>query len=447
LKIYLQFLFIICKVINILNIGEMKMKTIYRLLLLFFLESSLLLAQWVQTNGPYDGDIWCFAVRPNGTGGTNLFAGTNKGVFLSTNNGTSWTSASTGLTNTLIQALVVLDTNLFAGNRDGVFLSNNNGTSWTWLSLGWTHTSVRAFAISGTSLFAGTGGGGVYRSTDKGLNWIMAGLTHVNVRSLAVSPANDGTGGTNLFAGTNGSGVYRSNDNGRNWTSANTGLTYAGVLSLADSPNGTSGTNLIAGTWGGIFISTNDGTSWTEANTGLTFTYVYCLTTSGTNIFAGTWDGVFLSIDNGTNWIPVSTGLTNTDILSLVVVGNDLFAGTDGGVWKRPLPEMITSVNVLSTASPKHFILRQNYPNPFNPATTISFEIPLTSFVSLKVFDGFGREVATLISEELSAANYAHKWNAEGLPSGVYFYRMSAKPISGDENDSFFKTKKLILLK
>jgi hypothetical protein len=139
--------------------------------------------------------------------------------------------------------------------------------------------------------------------------------------------------------------------------------------------------------------------------------------------------------------------LTNTDVHSLVVVGNYLLAGTNDGVWKRSLPEMITSVIALSTALPKHFNLKQNYPNPFNPATTISFELPSTSFVSLKVFDRLGREVATLISGELSAANYAYKWNAESLPSGVYFYRMSAKPISGDRNDSFIDTKKLILLK
>lgn len=424
------------------------MKTSRLLVLIIFLTTSIniqLFAQWVKTNGPYDGDIWCLAVSPNGAGGTSLFAGTNDGVFLSTDNGTCWTAASTGLTNMPIQALAVLGTNLFAGNHDGAFRSTDNGTSWTWLSYGWKHTSVRAFATIGTNLFAGTGGGGVLRTTDDGANWPYGGLTRVNVRSLAVYLT--GTGDTNLIAGTNGSGVFRSIDNGKNWFSASTGLTYAGVLSLTVSPNGTGGANLIAGTWGGIFVSTNDGTSWTEANTGLTFTYVYCLTTSGTNIFAGTWDGVFLSTDNGINWVPVNEGLTNTDVHSLVVSGNNLFAGTDGGVWKRPLPDILTSLNPLSNVLPKHFNLKQNYPNPFNPATTISFELPSTSFVSLKVFDRLGREVTTLISEELSAANYAHKWNAESLPSGVYFYRMSAKPISGDRNDSFIDTKKLILLK
>ena len=220
-----------------------------------------LLAQWVQTNEPYRGKILCLAVSD-----TNLFAGTDgEGVFRSTDNGNSWTAASTGLTNTPVQALAVLDTKLFAGTHDGIFLSTNNGSSWilTGTALtGLMYTSVRAFAVSpnrtdSADILAGTGGGGVFLSTNNGISWAPAGLTHVNVRSLAVSF--NGTGDTILFAGTNGSGAFRSIDNGKSWISASSGLTYAGVLSLAVSPNGIGGTNLIAGTWGGIFISTNNG--------------------------------------------------------------------------------------------------------------------------------------------------------------------------------------------
>ena len=93
----------------------------------------------------------------------------------------------------------------------------------------------------------------------------------------------------------------------------------------------------------------------------------------------------------------------------------------------------------LSTDLPPHFSLDQNYPNPFNPATTISFSLPSQSFVTLKVFDLVGREQATIVSEEMSAGDHSRQWNAEGLPSGVYFYRMQA--------GSFNETKKLILLR
>jgi len=89
--------------------------------------------------------------------------------------------------------------------------------------------------------------------------------------------------------------------------------------------------------------------------------------------------------------------------------------------------------------APKVFLLSQNYPNPFNPSTSISFDIPSNSYVSLKVFDFLGREVALLISEKMNAGAYTHQWNASGLASGVYFYRLQA--------GSFTETKKLMLLK
>jgi len=277
-------------------------------------------AQWSQTNGPYGSDISCFAVS-----GADLFAGTyGGGVFLSTNNGTSWTAVSTGLTNTGVYALAVSGSNLFAGTSGGgVFLSTNNGTSWTAVNTGLINTNVFTLAVSGTNLFAGTFDGGVFISTDNGSNWNAAntGLTDTYVCVLAVR-------GSNLFVGTWGGGIFLSTDNGTNWTEVNTGLTNTNVWSLAFS-----GTNLFAGTYGGgVFLSTNNGTSWTEVNTGLTNTKVNALAVSGSNLFAGTYGGgVFLSTNNGTSWTAVNTGLTNTDVRALTISGMNLFVGTNGG--------------------------------------------------------------------------------------------------------------------
>jgi len=165
----------------------------------FLLGAQSLQAQWIQTNGPYEGDVRCFAVS-----GSNLFAGTfGDGVFLSTNNGTSWTAVNTGLTDTLVLSLAVSGSNLFAGTGGGVFLSTNNGTSWTAVNTGLTNTSVHSLAVNGTNLFAGTAGG-VFLSTNNGTSWtaVNTGLTRTFVLSLAVS-------GSNLFAGTDGGGVWR----------------------------------------------------------------------------------------------------------------------------------------------------------------------------------------------------------------------------------------------
>jgi endoglucanase len=88
---------------------------------------------------------------------------------------------------------------------------------------------------------------------------------------------------------------------------------------------------------------------------------------------------------------------------------------------------------------PREIRLDQNYPNPFNPSTTISFGLPFRSLVSLRIFDLMGREVASVVSEELPAGTYSREWNARGLASGVYFCRMNA--------GSFTQTKKLLLLR
>lgn len=87
----------------------------------------------------------------------------------------------------------------------------------------------------------------------------------------------------------------------------------------------------------------------------------------------------------------------------------------------------------------KAFVLNQNYPNPFNPSTNISFDLPQKSFVSLKVFDLLGKEVAAIVYGELAAGRHSRPWNAASLSSGVYFCRLQA--------GSFADTKKLILMK
>jgi hypothetical protein len=87
----------------------------------------------------------------------------------------------------------------------------------------------------------------------------------------------------------------------------------------------------------------------------------------------------------------------------------------------------------------KSFILSQNYPNPFNPTTVIKYQLPEAGLVTLKVFDILGNEIETLVNEQKQTGTYEITWYAEGLPSGIYFYRLQA----GD----FIETKKMILMK
>jgi hypothetical protein len=95
--------------------------------------------------------------------------------------------------------------------------------------------------------------------------------------------------------------------------------------------------------------------------------------------------------------------------------------------------------NLMESVVPKAYVLSQNYPNPFNPTTTIEFSVPRSSYVTLKVFSLLGEEVATLASRDFTVGSYRVHWNAEGVASGVYLYRLVA--------GSFVETKKLLLIK
>jgi hypothetical protein len=154
------------------------------------------------------------------------------------------------------------------------------------------------------------------------------------------------------------------------------------------------------------------------------------------------------NISNTGSWVTYKTFTSN--LLMPVLGRHDVylrFKGTGTGKlfmlqWLTFIDKdnPTTSVNDQRTGQlQEKFLLNQNYPNPFNPTTIISFTLPAKSFVTLKVFDSLGREVSTLVSNELSPGTYSKQWNAQGLSSGTYFARLQTK--------TFVETKKLVLLK
>ncbi len=412
--------------------------------------------QWLQTNGPGGHS----RVASLEVSDTLLIAGTSEhtsgggSVFLSTNNGTTW--IPTRLNDGVVRDLAVKPVGqgrsvLFAAtsgvsfcNCGAVLRSTDNGETWTDV-IGFSRdTGFTSLAVSGNILFAGTDGGGVYLSTNNGTSWaaVNAGLTNRYVSILAVD-------GSDLFAGTSYNafatgGLFVSSNDGMTWRL--TSLGAGGVQALA-----VSGTKLYASvncgpSCGAYFsLSTDNGTTWTSGRDftmegGISAFAVSPNGAGGTNLFAGTADsGVFLSIDNGRTWSSVNRGLMDTHVHSLASNGTYLFAGTDSVVWRRPLSEMVTSVERRSADVPAHFSLNQNYPNPFNPTTHFEFRIPNFGFVSLKVFDLVGREVATLVDGQLTSGRHEVTWDAGGFTSGVYFYRLSAQ--------GFTQTKRLVLLR
>ncbi|MCW5896353.1 MAG: T9SS type A sorting domain-containing protein [Bacteroidetes bacterium] len=240
-----------------------------------------------------------------------------------------------------------------------------------------------------------------------------------------------------------------SDDNGGvylSWTSTRPALPWAsvqriradGTLTFADSGLHVSATTdgqswpVLAGDGnGGCFIAWNDHR--------FPFDDVRCqrIDSGGTLLWQS--DGIPVAVGNDNQRYPQ---LMLTDSGNCIVIWTDRRDGTTYHLYAsmiRPNGNIVTGVDdakpVLSTA----FSLAQNFPNPFNPATTISFSLPHRSHVSLKVFDLLGREVAILVSGELSSGEHSRTWTATGVSSGVYLCRLEAGSLRG--------TRKLMLIR
>ena len=128
-----------------------------------------------------------------------------------------------------------------------------------------------------------------------------------------------------------------------------------------------------------------------------------------------------------------------------------------GNVWMSAgfLPGITVQSGVTSveneTPVPLRFELHQNFPNPFNPSTTIMFEVPWQSRVTIAVYNLLGQRVATLVNDEKPSGRYSLMWNGrndDGAPvaTGIYFYRIHAESLSG-QKQTFVETRKMILVK
>jgi len=96
-------------------------------------------------------------------------------------------------------------------------------------------------------------------------------------------------------------------------------------------------------------------------------------------------------------------------------------------------------IEQISNSIPSQFTLYQNYPNPFNPETIINYELRVTSYVQLKIFNVLGEEVTALVNEELRPGTYEVSWDASDYSSGVYYYKLISK--------EYTETRKMVLIK
>jgi photosystem II stability/assembly factor-like uncharacterized protein len=354
------------------------------------------------------------------------------GLYQSTNNGVTWslTGLTTGIhPNLEVGSYAINSSNdIFVGtNGLGIYRSSDQGTSWVQMNTGLTNLVIYSLAINPAGhIFAATGAG-IYYTENSGLTWIQTNFTNPT-ESIAIK-----SNGYIFAADVSGS-VYRSTDNGVSWTNIPNGLSTATIILLAINHNG----DVFAASFFGLYKTENDGNSWTHLIpiNGMIHSLVI---NSIDHIFVGFDGGVSRSVNNGTNWEEINAGLTNPHVRSLGInIDGIIFAGTyDGGIFRSI--ESTTAIEDYNHEIVPTFVLEQNYPNPFNPVTNIGFRIADRGFVSLKVYDVTGREIVTLVAENLIPGDYQYRWDAEKFASGLYFYKITA--------GSFTKTRKMILIK
>ncbi len=328
----------------------------------------------------------------------------------STDGGRSWRNTYVGYSLLTIQFVDSLDGwlvwqgQLGAEEISGIHHSTNGGTTWSQQFA----DTADYYTYQGRGYFVDTLHGwaaqyvGVRRTMDGGKNWspiIWAGGAE-NMQSVFFLDTLRG-----WAVGIHGIG--KTTDGGVSWSQVYGGISppdiaYFSVFFVDTSSGWVCDYN------GGIMHTTNGGNTWLVQR-------------SDTSSYPALYSIFFLDKNNG--W----------------AVGNGIILHTtNGGVTavKEPSPQ------------PKSFRLMQNYPNPFNPSTTISYELSpkgqaASSYVTLKVYDILGRQVATLVDGKQTAGAHTITWNASAFASGVYFYKLVS--LSGNQRTE--TTKGMILVK
>lgn len=266
-----------------------------------------------------------------------LYAATLAGLFKTTDSGSTWTAAGTGLPSS-VRALVIdpaAPSTVYAATPAGVFKTTTGGASWASASVGLAQRDVTALAIDPAdtgALYAATSSR-VFKTTNAAASWSNAstGLPATRMLALTIDPACTST----VYVGTL-VGIFRSDDSGRSWTSVNDGLTSLGVRALAVDA---AGATVFAGA-SGVFRSDDAGGIWRPIVRGFVRVRVQDIAvdpTVSTRLYAATSGGVFKSTDAATTWRVMSSGMTNLDVRALVVdpvVPTTLYAGTKRGVFK-----------------------------------------------------------------------------------------------------------------
>ena len=377
--------------------------------------------------------IFLFAFNSN----DDIFIGAWRSGFLkSTDNGENWEYVF----GTWYPYDIAINSNdfIFISSNYGNFRSSDNGESWAEIT-GLIGYLVNCFVINSSFIFAGTYDGKILRSSDNGENWtdVSNGLNNIQVSCLATNSNN------HIYVGTWGGGIFLSTNNGDSWLVKNNGLTGLTIWGLASLVMNNTDYVFTLVTEGKIFRSTNNGDNWIDITSKFNNHGILGMVINTNNRIFAAGEGVFNSTDYGENWYELNSGLDTTNTVGAIGINLNDYVYLAAFYIYRSVNSTTSTENEIGDI-PSTFSLSQNYPNPFNPTTTITYQIPQTEFVSLKVYDILGREVATLVNEEKPAGIYefqfsSHSGEGRNLTSGIYFYQL--------KTDNYVETKKMILLR
>ena len=310
---------------------------------------------WVQTNGPYGGDISALYAAPKGV----LFVGTDgAGIFRSTDRGDTWTPVNTGLHfepgdgYVYVTAFAQKGDTLYAGTRHALYASTDSGNTWHHVLSFQKYESISGIVVIGDRIYIGTLNTGVWYSDD-GDSWIQVndGLGPMLVRELSSI-------GTTVVAATN-NGVFRKRANEDSWTPINTDAVSQPVniesvnkarieagldpLSKQNFPSGIRVESFASmehllymgvymGNDPGLFRSNDEGESWTYITPAEMTRTVEALAVYGRTLYASSGGEIYRSDDKGDSWTVVNDGLTYPSVSTLLAVNEDtVFVGTSGG--------------------------------------------------------------------------------------------------------------------
>jgi photosystem II stability/assembly factor-like uncharacterized protein len=413
----------------------------------FIVISSALHSQWqTQYNGTSKFIISPYFVDAN----TGFAFGDSALVLKTTNGGTNWTTVNIGTPNSyaVMRGCMVdanriylpLTNNIWVGNGDGKILySSDGGANWTTQLSTPRGIQMIVFTDPNNGYACGNCNGtfgALFRTTNAGANW---NLFNVGVYNdlMFIYFYNASTG---YLSSMKTDTICKTVDAGASWTryKANAGYDVISGLFFVD-PN----TGYALSDHSRFLKTTNGGINWTVNASLDSLTGFSLAETSSSTFYMVSSNGTSYCIrkttNAGANWYVQLSG--NDKDLSSVwfanqstgwITGMGIILNTNNG--GGPI-----GIKKISNEVPFKYSLEQNYPNPFNPSTYINFDIVLKGNVKITIFDALGREVKTIINQELQTGKYKIEWSAANYPSGAYFYRL--------ETEGFTETKKMVLLR